>query len=177
MKGIRAFSGTLATLLFFLFLAVVAHGAADLPPVEHVEEESNLFLFGFLVVGLCVILFLFAASLVLGVIAAVATALLVGLGIVSLATLFGLLQRRLSAGIRAFHYQVCAVAAVPAGIGVLWLGTHLLRLAILPRDVLIIGSIAGAGSGLLLAFVFDRLASMAYRRFAPPSIPDAAGNA
>jgi hypothetical protein len=162
-------------LLLFLF-AAVAFGATDSPPVDANEEGFNLFLFGFLVVGICIVLFLFAVSIVLGIIAAVATTILVALGIISLSAFVGLLHRRFSSGFRALHYQVCAVAAMPAAIGALWLGSYIFTLHFQPRDILIVGSIAGLCSGLLLAFAFDRLVRIAYRRFATPSLPNATGN-
>lgn len=162
--------------LFFL-LVVAALGATGTPPDEPIEEGFNLFLFGFLVIGLCVILFLFAVSLVLGFIAAVAAAVLIALGIISSSAFIGLLHRRFSSGLRALHYQVCAVAALPASVGILWLGAHLFRLPLQARDIIAIGSIAGVCGGLLLAFAFDRLLGFAYRRFILPAIPQATGHA
>jgi hypothetical protein len=161
-----------ALFLFFLF-TVVAVGADEVPPVETSEEEFNPFFFGFLVLGLCIILFLLAASIVLGVAAALGIIVLVALGIVSASAVIGLLQRRFSSGLRAMHYQVCAAAALPAGIGVLWLGSYLFGLHLHYRYILMIGSIAGVCGGLLLAFTFDRIMGAAYRRFVMPRLPNA----
>ncbi len=153
-----------SAILLLLLFTVTAIGAIDTPPVEPIEEEFNLFLFGFFVIGVCIVLFLFAVSVVLGVIAAVAITILVALGIISSAAFIGLLHRRFSSGFRALHYQVCAVAAVPAAIGALWLGSHLFTLHLQPRDILTLGSIAGVCSGLMLAFAFDRLIGTALGR-------------
>ncbi len=159
-------------LLSFLF-AAAALGATDAPPVEPMDDSFSPLLF----IGVLIVLFLIAVSIMVGVIAAVGTAIVVGLGIISSSAFIGLFRRRFSSGLRALHYQLCAVAALPAGIAVLWLASHLFNLHLQHRDIFIVGATAGVIAGLLLAFAFDRLVGIAYRRFAPPAIPNATGNA
>lgn len=111
---------------------------------------------------------IFAAAVI-----AAATAIMVALGITSTAVLTGLLRRRFSSGLRVLHYQLFAVAAMPAGVGILWLGTWMADSAMRPRFILITGSLAGACAGLALAFSFDLLAKALYRRFV--TSPDSTG--
>jgi hypothetical protein len=124
----------------------------------------------------CIFLFLVGIGIVGAAIVAISAAIFTALGIVSSAALIGLLRRRFSSGFRALHYQLFAVAALPAGIGALWLGSHLFSIRLSHRGIFTIGSLAGICGGLLLAFVFDRLAGFAYRRFISPSVSNATGN-
>ena len=164
-----------AVLLFFLF-ATLALGATDSPPIDPSDDFSPMML-AFALVGICIVLVLVGVGIVVAAIIAVSSAVLVALGIVSSAAIVGLLRRRFSSGLRALHYQVCAVAAIPAGVGVLWLVSHFFTEHLRHRYIVAIGSFAGICGGLLLAFAFDRLASMAYRHFVTPSLPNPTGNA
>ena len=164
-----------AILLLFLF-ATVALGATDEPPIDPSDDFSPM-LFAFALIGFCLVLFLVGAGIVVVATVAISAAILTALGIVSSAAFIGILRQRFSSGFRALHYQLFAVAALPAGVGALWLGSHFFTTHLRHRDIFAIGSIAGICGGLLLAFAFDRLASIAYRRFVSPSIPNATGNA
>jgi hypothetical protein len=160
-----------AVLLFFLVTGI-AFGAADDPGFEPPDGSSPI-MFGFVLIAFCVALFLVGVGIVVAAIVAVSVVILIALGIVSAAACIGLLRRRFSSGFRALHYQVCAVAALPAGVGALFLGAHFFTPELGTRHILVIGSAAGIGAGLLLAFAFDWLAGLAYRRFVLPSISDA----
>ena len=164
-----------AILLLFLFVSV-ALGAPDDLPIDTSEEIGPL-VFPIMFIFLCIFLFLVGVGIVGAAIVAISAAIFTALGIVSSAALIGILRRRFSSGFRALHYQLFAVAALPAGIGALWLGSHLFSTHLRHREIIAIGSLAGICGGLLLAFVFDRLASFTYRRFVSPSISNATGNA
>lgn len=159
-----------AILLLFLF-ATVALGATDSPHIDPSDDFSQM-LFAFALVGICIVLFLVGVGIVVAAVVAISAAILVALGIVSSAAFVGILRRRFSSGLRAFHYQLFAVATIPAGIGALWVGSHFFTTHLRHRDILAIGSLAGICGGLLLAFAFDRLAGIAYRHFVTPSIPN-----
>jgi hypothetical protein len=160
-------AGRIAVPLLFLF-ATVALGAVNEPPVDPGDDFSPM-LFCFALFGLCIVLVLIGVGIVIAAIVAASAAILVALGIVSTSALVGLLRRRFSSGLRAFHYQVCAVAALPAGVAALWFGLQLFRYPVSPWAVLAVGSVAGAGGGLVLAFAFDYAVRLAYRRFVTPS--------
>ena len=153
-------------------LATIALGATDEPPIDPSDDFSPM-LFAFALIGICIVLVLVGVGIVVAAIVAISAAILTALGIVSSAAFIGILRRRFSSGFRALHYQLFAVAALPAGIGALWLGSHFFTTHLRHRDILAIGSIAGISGGLLIAFAFDRLAGFAYRRFVLPSIPNA----
>ena len=162
-----------AILLLFLFVTV-ALGATDEPPIDPSDDFGSP---AFALVCLCIVLFLVGVGIVVAATVAISAAILIALGIVSSAAFIGILRRRFSSGFRALHYQLFAIAALPAGVGALWLGSHFFANHLHRRDILAIGSIGGICGGLLLAFAFDRLAGIAYRRFVSPAIPNATGNA
>lgn len=164
-----------AILLLFLFVTV-ALGTTDDLPIDTSDEIGPLVI-PIVLIFLCILLFLVGVGIVVAATVAISAAIFTALGIVSSAAFIGILRRRFSSGFRALHYQLFAVAAMPAGIGALWLGSHLFTTHLRHRDILAIGSVAGICGGLLLAFAFERLAAYAYRRFASPSIPNATGNA
>ncbi len=98
-----------------------------------------------------------------GIFVAAFVAMLVFVGIVSTATLIGIIRRRFSSGLRALHYLFLSAAAVPTGVAVLWLGSKVFP-HISKRDVLLAGSIGGLLGGLLFAFVLDRIVVFICRR-------------
>ena len=157
-----------AAVLFFLFVAV-GFGAGDAPQTDPSDDGSPVFLLAFGFIAGCVALFLIGAGIVATAILAVSGAILIALGMVSSSVFIGILRRRFSSGFRALHYQFFAIAAVPAGVGSLWLGARLFSTHLSLRDVFVIGSIAGVCGGLALAFALDRLARIAFRRFVSPA--------
>ncbi len=163
-------------ILLLTLIAKLTLGAADAPPIDPSNDLSPM-CFVMLLIALCAVLFLVGAGMVAAGAVAISAAFLIALGIVSSATLIGVLRRRFSTGFRALHYQLCAVAALPAGIGALLIGAHFITTHLRLREILAIGSVAGICAGLLLAFVFDRLAAFAYRRFVASTIPNPTGNA
>jgi len=160
-------------ILLLLLLAPIAFGASDAPQIDPSDDFSPM-LFPFALVGICIVLFLIGAGIVVATIVAISTSILVAFGIISSAAFVGILRRRFSSGLRAFHYQICAVATIPAGIGALWVGAHFFTMHLRHRDIFTIGTVAGISAGLLSAFAFDRLAGIAYRHFVTPSISDIA---
>jgi len=62
-----------------------------------------------------------------------------------------------------------AALAIPGGVGATWCWARFHGPAWSGREILVIGSAAGLGSGLLLAFAVDCLARMAHRRFFAPT--------
>jgi hypothetical protein len=120
----------------------------------------NIFtLFLLLIVGL----FLWGAAIAITVFAVVCIAVLAALGIVSSSVIIGVLRRRFSSGLRAFHFQVLGAIGWIAGIGVLWFGASLFNMHLREREIFVIGSFAGICAGLLLALVLDRLAGSVFR--------------
>lgn len=117
-------------------------------------------------------LVLIGIGMVVAAVVLASIAALTGLGIVSSAVIVGLLRGRLSSGLRTFHYLICAFLALPAGIGTLWLGSLLTDSRLSPGEIVGIGSAAGFVSGLALAFLFDRLAAIAFRRLAGHRAPE-----
>ena len=162
-------------ILLLPLLVTSALGVADSPPIEPDDDLSPMLL-AFALVGLCIVLFLVGAGVVAAAVFAVSAATLVALGIVSSAVFVGILRRRFASGLRTLHYLVCAAAAIPAGLGALWIGSHFFTTPLRFRDILVIGSVAGICGGMLLAFAVDRVAGIAYRRFVTPRIPEVTGN-
>lgn len=154
--------------LFMLLFAALAFGAEALPVDAGDDFGSPLLLVGFMLIGMTVVVFLVGAGIAVTGVIAMSAALCAGLGIVSTAAWVGLVRRRCSSGLRALHYQVCALAAMPAGIGALWLGSHYFAPQLRGGQILVIGSLAGMAGGLLLALAFDRLVGIMYRRMIAP---------
>ncbi len=148
-----------------VLLATRVLGADAEVPIDPSDDFSPGF-FMFALAAICVALILVGIGIAVAVVVAASVAALAGLGVVSSAVLIGLVRRRLSSGLRAFHYQICALLAIPAGIGALWLGNWLTGSQLGIGEILGIGSGAGIASGLAMAFLFDRLAVALYRRFA-----------
>lgn len=144
-------------------------------PIDPSDDFAPGMLF-ILLAALCIALILIGVGIVVAGIIAASVAVLAGLGIVSSAVLIGMLRRRFSSGLRAMHYQFCTVVAIPAGIGILWLGSYLTHSELSPRETLTIGSLAGACGGLAFAFLFDLVISAVYRRFAAPVIAANSGS-
>jgi len=150
--------------VFLLLFAALAFGAEG-PPVEAGDDfGSPLLMLGFLLVAMAVVVFLVGAGIAVAAVIIMAAALCGVLGIVSSAAWVGLLRRRFSSGLRALHYQACILAALPAGVGSLWLGSHFFAPQLRGGQILAIGSLAGITAGLILALAFDRLAVIVYRR-------------
>jgi hypothetical protein len=147
------------TAVFLLVaLAATVFGASDAPALDWDEPISPMLLwavFMFAIAAVCIV----AVAILAGIIA-----LLIAVGMVSSATVVGLYRRRLSDGLRAFHYQFCAVLAMPGGIGAVWCWRHFFRSDLGLRKVFLIGSVSGTLGGLLFAFLIDRAACAAYRR-------------
>lgn len=119
----------------------------------------------FLVAGL-IAFFLIGFGIVVGAIVMASIAVLISLGIVSSAVIVGIVRRRFSSALRTFHYLVCAVITLPAGVAAFWLVSHLITTKMVAFEILTAGSVIGLTSGLALAFLFDQLAGIIYRRFA-----------
>ncbi len=149
-------------ILLVLVLAKVALGADDgqMEP----RDDFSLMLFVIAFIAMCVVLFLVGVGIVAAAVAVASAAVLIALGIVSSSAVIGIFRRRFSSGFRALHYQLFAVAALPAGIGACWLITHFGNASLGLGGILGIGSVAGLCGGLLLAFVLDRLAGFGYRK-------------
>jgi hypothetical protein len=155
-----------AAIPLFLTLTTTALGITD----DHLDGPADDFspvIFFAMMIFLCVLLFLIvagiAAGIVVSIVAIVSAALLTALGIVSSSAFIGVFRRRFSSGLRALHYQICAVAAVPAGMGAVGLGSRILHASLPLHEILTVGAIAGVCAGLVLAFAFDILARIAYR--------------
>ena len=123
-----------------------------------------------MIFAIIIMLMVLLVGVVIVALAATVVLMITALGIVSSSAVLGIYHRRFTSGLRALHYQICTVAALPCGIAALWLGSHLVEAHLQLHVLLVIGSIAGVGSGLLLAFCLERLAGFIHRRFARRSI-------
>jgi hypothetical protein len=121
--------------------------------------------FLFMLLFAFVFLVLFGIGVGVGLACAACASLLVAMGIVSSSALVAMCRRRMSSGLRAFHYQICASLGIPAGVFLLSAASIAFDLRLRPRPLMLIGAGAGIAAGLLLAFVCDRLARLAYNRF------------
>lgn len=139
-----------------------ASGGNDPYPIEPVDDFSPM-LFVMAMIGIAVILILVGVGIALAVVVIALAAGLGVIGVFSSAALIGVLRRRLSSGLRALHYQVFALAALPAGMGLVWLGGRLFHSTISSAGLLAIGACSGIAAGLVLAFMLDRLAGYAHR--------------
>ena len=148
-----------------LLLATRGLGADAELPVDPADDFSPM-LAMFALVAAAIALFLIGAGIFCAAMVAAFIAALAGLGIVSSAVAVGMARRRLSSGLRTFHYLVCAALALPAGIGILWLGSWLAHSPLGTGEILTIGAISGMVGGFGLAFVLDLLAGALYRRLA-----------
>ncbi len=108
---------------------------------------------------------LFGIGAGLGLACAGCAFLLVGLGIVSTSAMVGVFRRRMSSGLRALHYQLCAALGAPAGAFLLWIGSNVFDLRLRSGQILSAGVASGIAAGLLLAFAGDHIARFAYNRF------------
>lgn len=154
---------TAIPLLLLFATRVLAVNAEQ--PIDPSDDFSPM-LAVFALVAILIALFLIGVGIFVAAVVAASLAVLAGLGIVSSAVLVGMVKRRFSSGLRVFHYQIFALLSVPAGIGVLWLGSYLRQSQLSLAEILTIGSIAGIGGGLAFAFLLDRLAGLVYRRLA-----------
>ena len=150
-------------------MATRLHGAEA--PIDAGDDFSPM-LAMFALVAAVIALFLIGVGIFCAAVVAASLAALAGLGIVSSAVAIGMVRRRLSSGLRAFHYLACTAIALPAGIGTLWLGSWLTHSPLGTGQILTIGTVAGIGGGLGLAFVLDRLAGALYRRLAAAGLLD-----
>jgi len=152
---------------------------ADLSPPDN-DFSPAVFFIVLCVFAVCLVII--GIGIVIGLVCAAVTAVLAALGIVSFSAMVALWQRRFSAGLRALHYQLCALAALaalPAGVGLLWLGSDLLGFHLRHRHILLAGVAGGAAAGLLVAAALDWFGRFAWQRLvltlrpSPPTLPSA----
>ncbi len=113
-----------------------------------------LFVFAVILVLIGAGIVMALALLALAALAALAGAVLVGLGVVSTSVLVGFAERRLSAGFTALALQVGALAGLPFGIGGFWLVQRLLDLRLGLGWVALGGAVCGALSGAAVGLLF-----------------------
>lgn len=155
-------SSLIAILLLTLAATATATGA-EIPTAVSPDDDFAPGLFIFAIVAGGVLLILIGIGIVIGLVSAACTGLLVALGIVSSSALVAVLTRRLSTGLRAFHYQMAAAISVPCGITAMLFCGEMLKWQMRFRDVLLLGSAVGIAAGLALAFILDRPVRAAYR--------------
>ena len=130
------------------------------PPGPDDNFGPFLLLLGFLVV--CLILI--GVGIVLALAGMACVAALMTAGILSVSALVAVWRRQVAAGVRAFHYQVCAVLGVPSGIVGLWIASALSGREASLRWIILPGSVAGCLMGLVLAAAGDWTLRTIYRR-------------
>jgi hypothetical protein len=105
------------------------------------------------------------------VIVAICAAVLLAICVTSSSMLVGILKRRVSVGLRAFHYQISAV------LGVFFLECLAFAFRGIAHSKPSIFAtafsalIAGLLTGLVFAYALDQLAGFLHRRFFPTSTP------
>lgn len=147
-----------------LLLTVPAFAAAVELPIEPVDDFSPM-LFMMAILGILVMLVVLVICLAIAAITAVCLLVLIALGILSTSALTGILRRKFSSGLRALHYQACAVIALPVGAALAWLAVRLFGAPSQLPVALAIGAISGICAGLTIAYILDRAATAAYRYF------------
>ncbi len=147
----------------FLSLVTLASAKTAEVPLDPSDDFSPGML-AITLIALFVVLVLFVISIVIVAITTVCLLILIALGIISTATLTGILRRKFSSGLRALHYQLCAAVGLPAGIAAFWGGVWLFSSDIPAPAILVIGGAIGICTGLIIAFILDHAAGIAYRQ-------------
>ncbi len=156
-------------------LPAVVHLLAQASPApSDPADDFSPLIFVMLLVTLAACCFLLGVGLILTLVGIVCTAVLIALGLVSSSVVFALLRRRVSAGVRALHYQVCALMAAPAGVALVALASAGFRPGMSWRSILPLGVLAGCVAGLLVAGTCDWAARLAHRRLLPTRGSDVA---
>lgn len=102
-----------------------------------------------------IIIILIGFGAVLAVVAVLALAMLVGLGIVSTSVSAAILHRRARTGFRIFFLLAGAAGGVPSGIVLLMAAGWLFHPGLSTRWTVGMGAIAGALAGLAVAEIFN----------------------
>ncbi|MDB4618114.1 hypothetical protein OAG53_00405 [Akkermansiaceae bacterium] len=157
-------------LLHFIFLLADPSLALGPAGEDYLDDGGSPMLFFFLLTALAIVLILIGMGIVLGVAVVASAITLAGLGIISTAALMGLMKKRFSSGFRALHYQVCALLALPCGIGAVWFGRMLCHWGLSNATVMLSGTLIGISAGLGLAFIFDRVVVVAHRKWIEPRL-------
>lgn len=147
----------------FWWLVSSAAAVADTPGMDPADDFSPM-LFMMAMMAFAMVFVLVGVGIVLATVVVAAAAGLAAIGVISSAALIGILRRKVSAGVRALHYQVFALAGLPAGMGLVWLGGKLFHSTLSAQATLAIGACSGISAGLLLAFMLDRLVCLLQRR-------------
>ena len=112
-----------------------------------------------------VLLILVGVGVAVGLACLASAAILAAFGVISSSAIVAIFKRRLSAGLRALHYQLLALVGMPCGIGSFWLACTLLDVQIRDRYILAIGSVIGVTAGVIIALILDRFLQFVIRRF------------
>lgn len=152
-------------LLFLTGLAVAASQPASTPapstpalsaaPDRTVDDDFSPGLLFFALIAMTVMLVLAGIGIAIGLAVAGATALLVGIGILSTSAAIGFLKRRPGAAVRALLFQGAALAGIPCGIAAFWIVRQLAHVHLAIAEWVIWGSLCGAASGLLVALTLN----------------------
>lgn len=147
----------------------------DLPGAQPMEPDVDFspMLFLFALAAIAVMVLLAGLGIMVILMAILCVGLLIALGIVSSSACLAMIRRRFSTGLRAFHYQLCAVAMVPPGVAVFWLTRLLFEWPWGTRGILLMGCLSGLFGGLLMAFALDRVVVLAFRRIFRKKDPEA----
>lgn len=121
-----------------------------------------------LLIFLLVALVLIGVGIVLGMVACLLAALLLGMGVLSSSVIVGFRSRSSAEGIRAFLLQcvvLAGIAAGAAGAACAWLGQSLVTGTPGGWPIAVCGALAGAIAGIVVALSLD-LASRHLHRWA-----------
>lgn len=102
-------------ILLLLATAAVAFAEGEVVPIEPIDDFSpGLGIFALFMI--VIVLALLGFGMVCAVIFMLSVGVAIAFGIISTSTLLAFYKRRFSSGLRALHYQICAVVVLPAGI-------------------------------------------------------------
>ncbi len=149
-----------------LFCVSRVFAGPEMPPMPPPDDFPN-FLMLLALCAAAVMCALLGIGIVLAVFTIGCAAMLTAMGVFSTSILIATLRRRVSAGIRAMHYQVMALLGLPCGIGAAFILPRVTQFKWSTAEACILGGIGGIVAGLTFGFLLDAAASFIRRRFLP----------
>lgn len=158
MKIIRIAGILICLGLIFLGPEMMAMGADDggdphFDDPDFVDSSPGLGLL--LLFTVVVVLILLGVGVILGLVACILAAGLVGLGIVSASAVYGLVTKSAAAGFRALFLLCGALAGLTGGVGLAFLWVWFTDQPTVGFTIPIVGGSLGTACGLLVALLFN----------------------
>ena len=159
---------TIVLLFALALLSVPAFAGVESPQFDPADGPPFVVVF-LMLLGFALALFIAGLGFGFAIFSAGCAALLVAVGIVSSSVMIGVLRGRVSAGVRAFHYLLCAAIAAPPTVGVVLLARTIIPIKLSTAQLCIFGSISGILGGLILAGFLDIFVRIVRRRIFRPT--------